>query len=114
MLEAWTPSCGSSPKFRLIAWMLVLSAFLSTLSGCGTTYNLANSGGSPPKSVRGKRVEGVPQTAIYGGIRQDLYWLQTWNVGGGGYGAWVIIFELTACLALDTILLPVTIPKNAR
>lgn len=105
-------SCRS--RNGLIASILMLSVLLLEQSGCGTVYNLATPGGSPSQNVRGRKVEAVPQTAIYGGLRQDLYWAQLGGVGGGGYEAWFLIWELSACLAFDTVLLPITIPKNWR
>lgn len=99
----------------LIAWTWVLIVCMPAQTGCGTVYNLATPGGSPSQRVRGKKVDAVPQTAVFGGTRQDLYWLQTLGPVGGGYGwGMVVLSELAACIVLDTLLLPVTIPKNSR
>jgi len=102
---------GWKRAFRRLAigWLVVLAVALPAQVGCGTVYNLAGDGGRSSLSSKAP-----PQAAVYGGVRQDLYWIQELGQGLNGVGwAYAVFFELALSLTADTLLLPITIPHSS-
>jgi hypothetical protein len=96
------------------ALTLVVALLLPVSStGCGTVINLFGCQNTE-EAVKGPdkgRVVVIRQAAIYGGLRQDISFLFTQRTLTRVF-AIPLCFELVCSFALDTLLLPMTIPLN--
>ncbi|MBL4843973.1 MAG: YceK/YidQ family lipoprotein [Planctomycetes bacterium] len=88
---------------RAVLWvrLICLLGSLSVLGGCATLMS---------------RFFGPDAPRVYGGVRTTCSWLKS-DFSGGGQSSNIgllLIFDLPASLALDTLLLPLTLWEDAQ
>ena len=90
---------------------LLAIALVFSLSACGTLFDTlgdAKSKHSDPRKNRTTNVKGG-KVRIYGGLRWDL---EVLNEGRAGWMLFFFALDVPLSAAVDTVLLPFTIPYN--